>query len=43
MNISIVGLNGKHSTGRQRTRWEQQDKKGVLQKVGNEDGLGCYM
>jgi hypothetical protein len=37
-------LNGKHSTGGQRKRWEQQDKKGVMQNVGTkEDGLGCYM
>jgi hypothetical protein len=35
--VSIVELNGKHATGSQRTRWEQQSKKGIMQKVGIEE------
>jgi hypothetical protein len=42
--VSVVELNGKHTTGSQRTRWEQQSKKGIMQKVGTEEeDVGWYM
>jgi len=41
--VSIVELNGKHTTGSPRTRWEQHSKKDVMQKVGiEEEGIGWY-
>jgi len=36
--VHIMELNGKHATGSQRTRREQQSKKGVMQQGRNRGG-----